>query len=584
MPGTLSATVIPVAAPQNVAANFTGSGALDVAAMTPIIAMGAVFAGSGALTAAMISRASLGAALAGAGALTATSSQKYVSAPNLSAVGALSATVVSAGAHYSDDFNRADATTLGANWTQRNTVSTNQFQIVGNAARAATTDFSLMSVSTWVQPMRSNHHRVNAVLKNFGFADIMVIFVRSNATTQVALMASGIGFALPLSIFTSTSYENAWGTGTQQVNLGVFVADGDTISLEANSSRYTAYQNGVALGYWDDTGAIAPVDSSHREVGIAYTNYSGTTLAGGFDSWSADDVGLITRANLAGTGTLSATVTKWFEQSTETNTPRSNAAIPANLPTGVWVTLIGAGGGGGSGRKVASTSGGGGGAAGGGGFVARTFIPKASLGPTYSVTVATTAAAGGASQTTSSSNGNPGTAGAAATFSSGATNISVGGGGAGAGGLTTAASGGAGGTVSGATGVNGTAGGAGQITAGTAGTNSGSSNSSAAGGGGGGGIGSAGAKSGGGTGGSANGQAGGTPGNNTTTPNAAGGGTITAGVAGSGGGGGGAGSSTAGAGGAGNGYGSGGGGGAGHTGNSGAGGTGGLGYSLLEWV
>ncbi|AFU20793.1 minor tail protein [Mycobacterium phage Marcell] len=162
--------------------------------------------------------------------------------------------------------------------------------------------------------------------------------------------------------------------------------------------------------------------------------------------------------------------------------------------SGCWVTLIGGGGSGGTGRRFRAgfgRSGGGGG--GGGAKVSRVWVPKSSLGSTYTVL----RGLGGAAVTdlgSSDTDGKPGNAGGSSLFSSGGVQLTAGGGGAGGGGTRTSGSAGSGGTavaigVS-ATVANGSAGGAGDYdAAGGAGVNN-TSGGAAGGGGGGGGDGS----------------------------------------------------------------------------------------------
>lgn len=172
----------------------------------------------------------------------------------------------------------------------------------------------------------------------------------------------------------------------------------------------------------------------------------------------------------------------------ELNVPRSARPIPANT-SGCFVTLIGGGGAGGLGYKHATSDRGGGGGAGGGARIDRTWIPVASLGPTYSVTVG----AGG----TSTCDGSTGTStdGGNTVFSSGSISLTAGGGKKGGNGTNnTVGAGGAGGTViiNGitATGYAGSAGGnGGHYNSSASGGIAGSNNTNHAGAGGGGGAG-----------------------------------------------------------------------------------------------
>jgi CubicO group peptidase (beta-lactamase class C family) len=282
-----------------------------------------------------------------------------------------------------------------------------------------------------------------------------------------------------------------------------------------------------------------------------------------------------------------------FVTFTEENLTRVNRTTPAGT-SGCWVTLIGAGGGGGSGRRstfVSNRYGGGGG--GGGSVIQRTFIPAASLGPTYTVTPGLKGAGGDSSGLPGvMTDGNAGGNGGASVFVSGSVSWSAGGGFGGGAGTDSSSSGGAGGTVS-ASGytpsgtVNGTAGGASVISA-TAGAGVDNNSQGPAGGGAGGSVNSVTYFSGGDGGDVVGVSVGGAGAPRKTTIIGADGPPPVAGVAGSGAGGGqGTRSSTGGAaGGRGIGYGAGGGGGGAKDDNAinNAGGQGGPGYTKIEWV
>ena len=229
------------------------------------------------------------------------------------------------------------------------------------------------------------------------------------------------------------------------------------------------------------------------DVGI-YGNSAAGSIGTGTLSATRYPVHAVT-ANFSGGGTLSATATRLYTPTSETNTARTNQPIPAGT-FNVRVSLIGAGGGGGPGSGGSFSARGGGGGGGGGAKLIVT-LPVSSLGATYSVTRPL--------------GGNSATAGAAATFVSGPTSVSAGGGGAGGTGTTSGqAAGGTGGVASAhGTRTNGGGGGLGGNASGsnggggTVGTNSG------AGGGGGGGRNSIGTSYAGGTGGAGVGVTGG---------------------------------------------------------------------------
>lgn len=255
---------------------------------------------------------------------------------------------------------------------------------------------------------------------------------------------------------------------------------------------------------------------------------------------------------------------------------------PVPESTGCWVTLVGGGGGGGAGGESNSDLGGQGG---GGGARLRVFIPRASLGDTYTVMRGLGGKPGKASWVQFGDNaGGPGLSGGHSVFNSGSVSLFAGGGSGGLGSSNTVAAGGTAslGSTTGGVSANGTASGA---------NNTG--NAGAGGGHGGNGNGGNGTKGGdspartGGDGGIGNGwflPAGGPGG----SPAAA----VAAGDGGAGGGGGGGaliffGSGYGGEGGTGGLYGGGGGGGGGANSNGGVaahGGVGGDGYTLIEWV
>jgi len=269
-----------------------------------------------------------------------------------------------------------------------------------------------------------------------------------------------------------------------------------------------------------------------------------------------------------------------FSPFSVSNTTTSSQLVP-NGTAGCYVTLIGGGGGGGVGYAAGASNRGGGGGGGGGSKVTRTWVPRASLGSTFSVTVG----AGGASATN----------GGDSIFTSGSVTMTAGGGGAGgAGTSTTVGAAGAAGTASvsgvSATTYSGSAGGAGgAVSSSPAAGSGGSSNANGAGAGGGGGSG---LNSSGTTWTTATGSTGGdsdTAGgaarpantNNAGYPGTNG----TNGDGGGGGGGAGIGTSfAANIGGAGGTYGGGGGGSSATNGTAKAGGAGAAGWTLIEWV
>ena len=323
-----------------------------------------------------------------------------------------------------------------------------------------------------------------------------------------------------------------------------------------NGAGYGGGGGGGGAGNGPGNGGDGAIGYTKLEwVGQIYQSFpngEGTLSAGFYPLLSSAPA-------LSGGGTLSATRTFSlnFTPYDDLNVSRTNIAVEPGC-SGCYVTLIGGGGAGGNGCSGSTSNLPGGGGGGGAAKIERVFIPKASLGATYSV---------------GRGLGVAGATGQASTFSSGGVTMSAGGGvkgvaGAQGGGGGTGGAGGTG-SASGVTATirNGTAGGraGGHASAESAAAGTNNTLGGGAGGGGGGGVGSNGNSCAAAKGGNSQTVTGGNAG--VTPPDAA------AGLGGAGGGG------NSGNGGL---YGGGGGGGYGSTGDAGQ--IGGNGYSLIEWV
>jgi hypothetical protein len=304
---------------------------------------------------------------------------------------------------------------------------------------------------------------------------------------------------------------------------------------------------------------------------LGYWTGSGSPGVAIFDNFNLPILTKFITASFSASGSMSGLT---FVPFTETNTARTNQAVPANIPSsgGAYVTLIGAGGGGGRGGGGTFSNECGGGGGGGAAIIPRVLVPISSLGATYSVTVPSATAQQ--------------TAGASAVFSSGSVSMTAGGGGRGADGTTTvqgAAGSGGTATISGvsATNIPGGAGGIGGFNSGPAPPAAANQTTACPGGGGGGGRSSLGTAYASGKGGNSNFATGGA---SSSGSGAAGGsgGTGNPGGGGAGGAGGNGNSYTGGSGGT---YGAGGGGSGGdNSGAAGNAGGGAAGYTLIEWV
>ena len=461
-------------------------------------------------------------------------------------------------------------------WTPRLNDLVILFGAATTVATVATTP------SGWINPLGSGvgvssdshtlavmYHWVTGAEEAAGTLSYSATFwTASNTGNTIGVVLRGVDMNSTLDSIASAF--NSGDTTTPHVLPGLTGTDVDTGSTvlscvaKASTGTYTVPM-GWGLGYATNSqqGTYLAVRNDLTTAGVNIANTNIVPSAG-------DEYASVTLA-LRGAPALPFT---------EPNVTRINRPIPANA-SGCYVTLIGGGGGGGKGYASGATDRGGGGGGGGGAVITRTWIPLASLGSTYSVTVGT----GGVT------NAN----GTASVFTSGSITMTAGAGTAGGDGTqTTVGTAGSGGTAS-ASGVTitsyaGSAGAVGgAVTGGTGASAADNTTGGAPGGGGGGGINASGAAyGGGGKGGDSTGATGGpavTP-NHGASQGKNGGNASSAGQAGGGGGGAGVGQLYASlAGGKGGAPGAGGGGSSATNGGTAAnGGAGGAGYTLIEWV
>jgi hypothetical protein len=160
-----------------------------------------------------------------------------------------------------DDFNRANANTLGHNWIQRK----HSIGIVNGAAYPSIgTDWNN---STHITPMPTNDAEVSIVL-----APIV-----GSTSTQVMLQLgcneSGQGAVYYSDgwthyIISQADWNNSW---TVQVQItGIVQPDGGTMTFRRIGNVYTGYLNGVLVPglTWTDSGNVIPRDANHRLVGM----------------------------------------------------------------------------------------------------------------------------------------------------------------------------------------------------------------------------------------------------------------------------------------------------------------------------
>lgn len=214
------------------------------------------------------------------------------------------------GRHLTDDFNRADAATLGANWTNR-VATGNQLILTSNRAGAASS--GAFGISTHVTPMLSNNVKVTGVIGTSNTdGEARVLYLNGNNSNQILAHFQDNGscdIGMHSAAYSSSGSYTLLGTGT-----GVQFTSADSLSFECSNGVYIARVNGAVLAAWAEN-YVTPkypfADTSHREVGIGV---DGATANDGFDSFDAMDISAASDGSVKGFISHDAPDQAWFNQ------------------------------------------------------------------------------------------------------------------------------------------------------------------------------------------------------------------------------------------------------------------------------
>jgi hypothetical protein len=184
----------------------------------------------------------------------------------------------SVGAHYTDDFNRSDNASLGANWVT-NPSGSGTLVITSNAAVNAGT----FGDNFYSLPMLTGQNQITVVMKGTPTAgDIIAITARSNttdtstATTGVTLLATQ---GSPWSLYRFS------GDGGVSTGGNVSWAAGDTIVFTCVGTNLTVTKNGSTVL---TTGGATDLAAGYIELSVAALGTGGPGI--GFDSFDAQDI------------------------------------------------------------------------------------------------------------------------------------------------------------------------------------------------------------------------------------------------------------------------------------------------------
>lgn len=188
---------------------------------------------------------------------------------------------------YTDNFTRADSSTLGANWT--NQTGSFQNSIVSNVASGAAGAGTVTS-STWASNMATNNVAVSVTIGSIQSSCWYQIYLRSNTSNQVYFFLRYTG---PMFISYNTTGFASPSTGTNPATgTTPALATGDILTFTAMGPTYTGCRNGKQILTWTDSGytSYPNVDSSHQLVGFGFSPRVAGPPWPGISSFVAQDI------------------------------------------------------------------------------------------------------------------------------------------------------------------------------------------------------------------------------------------------------------------------------------------------------
>lgn len=194
------------------------------------------------------------------------------------------------GAHYTDNFNRANNASLGANWTAYDVFGLGTtFRIFSNtAAVSAAADFVW---SEYNSALSTDDHSVSVTVAATK-PDQVILYLRSDGHDYIQfIMPDGSPWEITTSSGDTSPYDGL-GTTTQRAVTGASqsFSAADVLSAEASGNVYTLKKNGAVIVSWTDSGAAHTsfVNSSHRKVAMFISASSSASQA--VDDFAADDI------------------------------------------------------------------------------------------------------------------------------------------------------------------------------------------------------------------------------------------------------------------------------------------------------
>lgn len=160
---------------------------------------------------------------------------------------------------FSDDFNRADNTDLGANWDAGYTALTN-LQIVGNEVRTGTVNTDAWETVNAFSPVSGQFAQATIVTAGNGVNSLASIILRGTAPATI----TGYEFRASFNAAAAKSSVRRWvggvSTTLEIVNTGTNWADGDVLRAEISFSDRLLMKRGstIVVSLSDPGGIVAP--------------------------------------------------------------------------------------------------------------------------------------------------------------------------------------------------------------------------------------------------------------------------------------------------------------------------------------
>lgn len=188
-----------------------------------------------------------------------------------------------------DNFNRANNSTLGSNWTNRQ----GTWGITSNQAYPTGSD-STTHVTTFNTSLTNDNQTVNIIAGGVTSSpgDIILLYLGGNSTGQTvyAVWYNQTDGDLEIGTISSGwSYSNATAQATL-ANYGLYTT-GDRLTLKRIGNVYTLHKNnGASVLSWIDTANVVPRDSNHRIAGMgSYKDVGSYRRIDGWEAWNIED-------------------------------------------------------------------------------------------------------------------------------------------------------------------------------------------------------------------------------------------------------------------------------------------------------